>query len=191
MPDLDLWAAVIREVKPLKGRTRKSERAPHAPSMPPPAEKPATQAPPQPVARVRPPAKRPAQPPPLTGLDRRTQRRLMRGDVEIEARLDLHGETQATARTRLLAFLQAERRRGSRTVLVITGKGDAPFAGHTLHGARHYHAPERTGRLRRLATEWLNEAEFRAHVSAFQPAHPKHGGGGAFYVRLRRPAAAA
>jgi DNA-nicking Smr family endonuclease len=23
-------------------------------------------------------------------------------------------------------------------------------------------------------------------VSGFQPAHPKHGGGGAFYVKLRR-----
>ena len=34
--------------------------------------------------------------------------------------------------------------------------------------------------------EWLHEPEFRAHVSGFQPAHPKHGGGGAFYVKLRR-----
>ena len=32
----------------------------------------------------------------------------------------------------------------------------------------------------------FNEADFRAHVSGFQPAHPKHGGGGAFYVWLRR-----
>ncbi len=75
---------------------------------------------------------------------------------------------------------------GQRLVLVITGKGASPFARHTLHGAEHFHAPEREGRLRRLLTEWLHEAEFRAHVSGFQPAHPKHGGGGAFYVKLRR-----
>ena len=46
---------------------------------------------------------------------------------------------------------------------------------------------ERLGRLRRLVLEWLNEPEFRTHVSGFQPAHPRHGGGGALYVRLRRP----
>jgi DNA-nicking Smr family endonuclease len=32
----------------------------------------------------------------------------------------------------------------------------------------------------------MHEPEFRRHVSGFQPAHPKHGGGGAYYVRLRR-----
>lgn len=112
----------------------------------------------------------------------------MRGAVEIEAVLDLHGETALTARARLLSFLAEARRRGKRVVLVITGKGGSPFARHTLHGMSHYLAPEREGTLRRLATEWLTEPEFRAHVTAFQPAHPKHGGGGAFYIRLRRPA---
>jgi DNA-nicking Smr family endonuclease len=55
-----------------------------------------------------------------------------------------------------------------------------------LHGHDPYHVPEREGRIRRLVTEWLGEAELRQHVTGFQPAHPKHGGGGAFYVRLRR-----
>jgi DNA-nicking Smr family endonuclease len=69
---------------------------------------------------------------------------------------------------------------------VITGKGASPFTQHTLHGADHYHAPERQGRLRRLAPEWFHEREFRQHIAGFQPAHPRHGGGGAFYVRLRK-----
>ena len=30
------------------------------------------------------------------------------------------------------------------------------------------------------------EAQFRIHVVGLQPAHPRHGGGGAFYVKLRR-----
>ena len=42
------------------------------------------------------------------------------------------------------------------------------------------------GLLRRLLPEWLNEPDFRTLVSGFQPAHPKHGGGGAFYVKIRR-----
>jgi DNA-nicking Smr family endonuclease len=71
-------------------------------------------------------------------------------------------------------------------VLVITGKGESQFARHTLHGATHFNTPERRGKLRRMVPDWLHEPEFRALVSGFQPAHPKHGGGGAFYVKLRR-----
>ena len=37
-----------------------------------------------------------------------------------------------------------------------------------------------------LVPDWLHEAQFRALVSGYQPSHPKHGGGGAFYVRIRR-----
>ena len=99
---------------------------------------------------------------------------------------DLHGLAASNARLRLSGFLSSARARGDRLVLVVTGKGASPFARHTLHGDSHYHAPERQGRLRRLVSEWLHEAEFREHVLGFQPAHPKHGGGGAYYVRLRR-----
>ncbi len=134
----------------------------------------------------------PQTPPPLSpppapgGLDRRLRRRMVRGDVEIEARLDLHGMDAETARLRLRAFLAECRARGRRTVLVITGKGASPFARHTLHGHEHWHAPERAGRLRRLVPQWLHEHGFAHHVAGFQPAHPRHGGGGAFYIRLRR-----
>jgi DNA-nicking Smr family endonuclease len=124
---------------------------------------------------------------PLTGIDRRTRRRLSRGETEIDDRIDLHGLSVEAARVALRGFLAAARTRGSRLVLVITGKGASPFTQHTLHGTSHFHAPERQGRLRRLVVEWLSEPEFRMHVSGFQPAHPRHGGGGALYVRLRRP----
>jgi len=118
--------------------------------------------------------------------DRRTRQKLTRGNVDIEARLDLHGHSAAQAYGELLSFLTVAKSRGLRTVLVITGKGCSPYARHTLHGSDHFHTPERQGRLRRLVPEWLNESMFRIHVSGFQPAHPRHGGGGAFYVRLRR-----
>lgn len=128
----------------------------------------------------------PQAPPPLTGLDRRLERRLGRGKIEIDARLDLHGTGVEEARVRLFDFIRSTRLSGQRTVLVITGKGASPFSGHTLHGLTHFHVPERAGLLRRRVPEWLHEAHFRAMVAGFQPAHPKHGGGGAFYVRLRR-----
>jgi DNA-nicking Smr family endonuclease len=125
-------------------------------------------------------------PPPLAQMERRTAQRLNRGQIEPEARLDLHGEGVETARMKLLHFLSKERHHGSRFVLVITGKGASPYARHTLHGTSHFHTPEREGRLRREVPLWLHEESFRLHAVGFQPAHPKHGGGGAFYIRLRK-----
>jgi DNA-nicking Smr family endonuclease len=179
-PDFALWEDVARTIKPLhkpkvkKKAVAKSE-AFARPSKPTPASKPI----------ARPPAAR-HDPPPLTGLDRRSGRRMMRGQVEIEARIDLHGTGIERSHERLLNFLANARAQGLRMVLVITGKGASPFTQHTLHGADHYHAPERQGRLRRLAPEWFHERQFREHIAGFQPAHPRHGGGGAFYVKLRK-----
>ena len=143
-PDHDLWIEVARHLKPLGKRVRKSAEAAK------PAVKAATK-PPVPaesrplIALARPER---SAPPQLSGFDRRTSQRLMRGQAEIDGRLDLHGTGVEMARHRLFGFLNQSRSTGHRLVLVITGKGASPFARHTLHGAEHFHAPEREGRLR-------------------------------------------
>ena len=183
-PDFDLWLDITKSVKPLR----------HRPSRPQPvlapgsvvAESKRTLSTP-PTLHSHPPSSQLRAPPQLTGFDRRTAQRFTRGQVDIERRLDLHGTGIEIARAHLLQFVRESQAQGARTVLVITGKGESPFARHTLHGASHYHAPERQGRLRRLVPEWFHDPEFRVFVSGFQPAHPKHGGGGALYVRIRRP----
>jgi DNA-nicking Smr family endonuclease len=139
-----------------------------------------------PEAFASPPRKTNTQAPPIVALERRTAQRLGRGQLEPESRIDLHGETLETARQHLLHFLAKCRQRGDRIVLVITGKGASPLARHTLHGLTHFHIPEREGKLRREVPLWFHEAQFRIHIVGFQPAHPRHGGGGAFYVRLRK-----
>jgi DNA-nicking Smr family endonuclease len=122
-------------------------------------------------------------------LDRRQKQKLSRGKVDIDARIDLHGKSVEQARASLRSFLrQARENHGHRNVLVITGKGASPFARHTLHSTDIFHAPERQGRLRVELARWLQEFDMAEHVIGFQPAHPRHGGGGAFYVRLRRKA---
>ncbi|MGQ0484703.1 MAG: Smr/MutS family protein [Hyphomicrobiales bacterium] len=179
LPDFELWSEVAKSVKPL--RRRGTKKASLATAVEGPRPTPKISAPhshiPRAVAKL---------PPPITGFDRRTAQKLTRGNVDIESRFDLHGTGVEIARVRLLQFLRQSQAQGQRTVLVITGKGESPYARHTLHGSSHFHAPERQGRLRRLVPEWLHEAEFRSLVSGFQPAHPKHGGGGAYYVRMRR-----
>lgn len=188
--DFELWTEVARSVTPLDLRSTVHNPGPvraAAPSTPnPPGTIQNRQFKAVSPAGQKSPREKQVAPPPLTGLDRRTSRRLTRGKTDIDGRIDLHGETGETARVRLLGFLSQARAKGARTVLIITGKGRSQFSTHTLHGSRHFHTPERGGRLRRLVTQWFDEVEFRALVAGYQPAHPRHGGGGAFYVRLRR-----
>ena len=42
------------------------------------------------------------------------------------------------------------------------------------------------GAIRREFPHWLNQAKNRGRIVAFRAAHARHGGGGAFYVLLKR-----
>ena len=199
--ELALWAKVARSVEPLPGR--QPPKPPAAPTQAPAAlgraerrkaagatstNKAARQPPALPTVSHAGRPTPPARPPAGGTLDRRTRQRMLRGQIAIEARLDLHGFGVEEAHLRLRAFLLNARQRGLRTVLVITGKGgDSALSRHTLHGYDFHHAPERRGKLRAMLPRWLAEAGLAEHVAGWQPAHPKHGGGGAFYIRLRRP----
>jgi len=157
----ELWAGFTRAITPLR---------PSGPVTPP-DEVPSPAAP-DTLSRVEPrPREKPV--PPLTGLDRRLRQRLARGRAGIDARIDLHGLTQAEAHHALMRFLRVARAEGARIVLVITGKG--------MRGAD----PDR-GVLRRQVPLWLRSPKLREAVLGFEPAGPAHGGEGAFYVRLRR-----
>ena len=113
-------------------------------------------------------------PPPLVALGRRERSHLARGRKEIEARLDLHGMTQARAHRALIGFLSRAGEDGLTFVLVITGKGRSG----ALESER--------GVLRRQVPEWLALPELRSLVVGFEEAAIGHGGAGALYVRLRR-----
>jgi len=113
--------------------------------------------------------------PPLADFDRRTARRIGSGQIEIDARLDLHGLRQREAHAALLRFLRSAQARGDRIVLVITGKGAA--------GARD--GDDDRGVLKRNVPRWLAEAALRAIVVSHTTAHARHGGEGALYVRIR------
>ena len=115
-------------------------------------------------------------PPAFAPIDDRTKRRLVRGSMPIDERLDLHGLTQEAAHSALRHFLVAARSRGARMVLVITGKGKTGSAA----------AVHDRGVLRRAVPHWLSDPVLRPIVVGFEEAHLTHGGAGAIYVRLRR-----
>lgn len=108
----------------------------------------------------------------LQPLDRPTKTKLAKERLSIDARVDLHGLTQAEAHTLLLSFLHRAFTQGLRHVLVITGKGSS-------RGSE--------GVLQRAVPVWLATAPFRPLVGGYDHAARRHGGSGALYVRLRRP----
>jgi len=110
--------------------------------------------------------------------DRSAERRLRRGRVDIDARIDLHGMTQEAARTALGHFLHGARSRDYKVVLVITGKGG------TASRPREP-GEEAPGVLKRRLPEWLADPELRHLVSGYARSHRRHGGEGAFYVTIR------
>lgn len=118
---------------------------------------------------------KPPSPPPLHRLDNRYRRKLARGVKSIDARIDLHGLTQHQAHERLRGFLYGAQARGSKLVLVITGKG----------GSGQGFMDER-GVLRRVVPQWLAMPDMRSLVLGYEEAHATHGGSGALYVRIRR-----
>ncbi|MGL4405081.1 MAG: Smr/MutS family protein [Notoacmeibacter sp.] len=105
-------------------------------------------------------------------IDEPIQRRIAKGKVAIEARIDLHGMTQDEAHFLLMSFIIRAAQRHLRTVLVITGKG---------------RSPKSEGALKRAVPMWLSQPAFALHVSGYADAAQSHGGEGALYVRLRKP----
>jgi DNA-nicking Smr family endonuclease len=160
-----LWTTVTKSVAPMHDALPDVTEGAPAPKSPAPRRAPLAPAPAAP-----PPAKAP---PPLQPLDRRTRQRVARGQAPIDARIDLHGLTQAEAHAALSRFLHAAGARSARLVLVITGKGARSGGGER-------------GVLRRQVPQWLALPEFRSLVIGFEDAHVAHGGEGALYVRLRR-----
>lgn len=120
----------------------------------------------------------------LPGLDGRTAERLRRGTLEPEARLDLHGLTEAVAHATLIAFLRAAHTQGLRLVLVVTGKGAKP-SNHDSPFDLELHGRSR-GVLHMMTPRWLKEPGIAPLIADMRPAHRRHGGSGALYVYLRK-----
>ncbi|MBI3701407.1 MAG: Smr/MutS family protein [Afipia sp.] len=173
--DRELWENFTKSAKPLrKTRRANATEAPVAEPSSPASSAPSSAARPPQIELPKAPARAPKSPPPLAPLGRREKSHLARGKKDIDARLDLHGMTQARAHRRLLNFLHDASEDGCTFVLVITGKGRTAEPG-----------AER-GLLRRMVPEWLGLPEFRSVVVGFETAHVGHGGDGALYVRIRR-----
>lgn len=94
-------------------------------------------------------------------------RQLKRGRIPYETTLDLHGLNTELAKEALIDFIHKAKRKGTRCVLIIHGKG-----------RRHGDFPI----LKNYINHWLSQIP---SILAFHSAQPIDGGAGALYVLLK------
>ena len=185
--EAELWKKVTDKTEPLR-RTETFDPQAYAPKPAPKkmaVEPPVTldgKTPPKPPARKVSYDLSPALPEQMrrapVQMDRKTFGKMQRGKLRPEARIDLHGMTLDRAHGALSRFILSAHGSGKRLVLVITGKGKERDDGGPI--------PVRLGVLRHQVPQWLAQAPLKAIVMQVTPAHVSHGGGGAYYVYLRR-----
>jgi DNA-nicking Smr family endonuclease len=185
--DLDLWRRVTDKTEALKRRETFDPvlQAAPAPRKPDPMQEPVQldgKTPPKPAARRITTDLSPSLPDKLrrapVQMDKKTFTRMSRGKVKPEGRIDLHGMTLERAHGALTRFILGSHTSGKRLVLVITGKGKNRDEGGPI--------PVRHGVLRHQVPQWLAAPPLASVVMQVAQAHISHGGGGAYYVYLRR-----
>jgi DNA-nicking Smr family endonuclease len=170
--DRILWGKVARSTRPLPGRMRLIEEfeASLTAKDEVPEEK-------KPVLKSAAPAAESVPEKPKKSfshhqpLERPVRKKLAKGRLQLEARIDLHGMFQSEAHALLHGFILSAYERGLRHVLVITGKGSSMGS---------------DGALRRAVPMWFSKPEFRHLISSYEASAQNHGGEGALYVRLAK-----
>ncbi len=109
-------------------------------------------------------------------MDAGKRRKMTRGKLAPDDRIDLHGLTAVEAHQAVIDFVLGARARGARLLLVVTGKGREGPTDLT----------EEAGILRRQVPFWLRQSPLKHLILDTEKAHASHGGAGALYVYLRR-----
>jgi len=100
------------------------------------------------------------------GVQQRLFKKLKNGQIDIEARLDMHGLTVEIARTVLSEFIAESIAQQYRCVIIVHGKGSC--GGQPV--------------LKTMLNHWLKQVP---DILAFCSAQPQNGGTGALYALLK------
>ena len=180
--DAELWARIAQTATPLKNKNRVTRVG----AAPKPAVPPKTKTAANVAARAEPavvprPSHSPSSLAPRKGgLDRQTARKLDKGRIAVEAKLDLHGMRQRDAHAALRKFIKWAVTKDYRHVLVITGKGTPRVTPES------FYEEEARGVLRQAVPHWLTHGDLAPLIVSVSEAPRRLGGEGALYVRLRR-----
>ncbi|QDH25164.1 DNA mismatch repair protein MutS [Neokomagataea tanensis] len=104
------------------------------------------------------------------GLDDTSWRRLTKGTLKVDAKLDLHGYIVQDAFERLLDFLQRARSQNLKCIEVVTGLGSG----------------DNSGAIRRELPLWLQRADIRGAILAVVHTHKANQGAVRILLKTRR-----
>ena len=89
-------------------------------------------------------------------------------------KVDLHGHTVNEAYQKVYSYLKLNFKKKNLLHIVITGLGNKS------EGEEFF-----TGKIRKQFPQWLETEPFQQIVKSYSPCKIKHGGLGAFYIKLR------
>jgi DNA-nicking Smr family endonuclease len=170
-----LWGRVIETVRPLHGASPFSSRGRAGDG---PASNIAPERQPQPTPSPKGQGLKKTIPTldPANNLDSHWDRRIHKGGIIPDISVDLHETTLSGAYARLDRALDQAIHQRLKVLLLVTGK------------VRTHDRASGTGRgaIAAVVRDWLAASRHSGAIAAVRQAHPRHGGGGALYIILKR-----
>tara|TARA_B100000029_G_scaffold266503_1_gene262436 strand:+ start:124 stop:660 length:537 start_codon:yes stop_codon:yes gene_type:complete len=106
---------------------------------------------------------------------------IKKGSLRIDKKIDFHGKNLLESEEIFTSSILDNYNIGNRCLLFITGKGLKSNNIKNIDRPKLYHSVIRAAFL-----EWVKSKKFSKYILSFEQAFVEHGGGGAFYVYLRK-----
>ena len=110
-------------------------------------------------------------------LEKNTLRKIKRGKLKIQSKLDLHGFTVEESKEKVAEFILKNYEYKKRLLLIITGKGKRLDVSEGWRG---------TGKLKKNVPMWLRSVQLSKYILWFDSASPENGGEGALMIYLKK-----
>jgi len=110
-------------------------------------------------------------------IEKNTLKKIKRGKLKIESKLDLHGFTIEESKEKVIDFILRNYKCKKRLLLLITGKGKRLSVSEGWRG---------TGKLKENVPLWLKSVQLSKYILWFDIANPENGGEGALMVYLKK-----
>ena len=110
-------------------------------------------------------------------LEKNTLKRIKKGRLKIESRLDLHGFTVEESKEKVFNFILRNYNSKKRLLLLITGKGQRLPVSEGWRG---------TGKLKENVPLWLKSVQLSKYILWFDSANRENGGEGALMIYLKK-----
>ena len=110
-------------------------------------------------------------------LEKNTLKKIKRGRLKIESRLDLHGFTVEESKEKVFNFILSNYKSKKRLLLLITGKGQRLSVSEGWRG---------TGKLKENVPLWLKSVQLSKYILWFDSANRENGGEGALLIYLKK-----